>query len=339
MLTTFVVDTLADGAGAESDGLLSLREAIVAANTNAAFADAPAGEADGDIIRFSPEIARSQIDLIDGELQITDDLRIQGGTTNLTIDAQTSSRIFFVDSSELVTFSGLSLSNGVADRGGAILTVGSGVTVVSETQFLENIATSGGGGAVYVGGGGEFYASDSEFLFNSALGDSGSGGALYQESGDVGIFGGTMIGNRATRAGGGIEIVEGNFYANGLELGIVGVGNIAGLESLAAPGNGGGLHVSGEASVVIIGGNVSGNSAAVQGGGLWNQEGSTIFVRDTVIEQNSAAFEDTGFAFAGGGGIFNNGGIVSLRNVEVLDNQASGDGARGGGIYLDFGNH
>ena len=52
LLTTFVVDTLADGAGADSDGMLSLREAIVAANTNAAFADAPAGEADGDIIRF-----------------------------------------------------------------------------------------------------------------------------------------------------------------------------------------------------------------------------------------------------------------------------------------------
>ncbi len=53
LLTVFVVNTLADDVTA-GDDFLSLREAIIAAETNAPFGDAVAGEADGDRIVFAP---------------------------------------------------------------------------------------------------------------------------------------------------------------------------------------------------------------------------------------------------------------------------------------------
>ena len=172
MLTTFVVDTIVDSPLAAEDGLVSLREAIVASNTNTASGDAVAGSVNGDVIRFAPALAGLTIQLTGGEFEITDDLRIQGGASDITIDAGGASGIFEVDSSELVTFSGMNLTGGVSDSGGAISTFGLGRTVASGVTFTENQATGVGGGAVSVGAG-EFYAVDSTFTGNTATGDSG----------------------------------------------------------------------------------------------------------------------------------------------------------------------
>src|SRR5262245_36572639 len=58
MLTTFVVNYAGDVAetGAGSDGKLTLREALIASNTNAAYGDAAAGSSSvDDVIKFAPE--------------------------------------------------------------------------------------------------------------------------------------------------------------------------------------------------------------------------------------------------------------------------------------------
>ena len=67
------------GDGIADDCLVTLREAIVAANTNAASGDAAAGEVDEDIIRFDSSLAGGTINLNEGQLTILDDLSIQGG--------------------------------------------------------------------------------------------------------------------------------------------------------------------------------------------------------------------------------------------------------------------
>ena len=48
--TDYVVDSEADNT--DTDGVITLREAVLAANTDTAVGDAPAGEADGDTITF-----------------------------------------------------------------------------------------------------------------------------------------------------------------------------------------------------------------------------------------------------------------------------------------------
>ena len=326
MLTTFVVNTLADGVGGEADGLVSLREAITAANSNAAFGDAVAGETDGDIIRFDPSLfgeeAFPTIALTEGEFEINDDLQIQAGQSGLTINARDQSRIFSVNSTELVTFGGLTLTGGNADRGGAVMSTGGGITVFSQAKFENNAASGEGGGAIYVDGS-ELYLVDSVLDSNTANGPSARGGALLQASGAVGIFNGVMRTNIASVSGGAIEVVDGNFFSTNLQVGDIDVfGNLA--------GSGGGLHVSGTATVVISGGSFVGNFASTEGGGLWNQAGSRMFLNDVLIERNEIRGSLAG---EGGGGIYNNGGLLSINGGRISQNQATGTSGSGGGIF------
>ena len=87
VLTAFHVTTLADGVAG------SLRDAITQANTHAG----------ADIIVFQPGLTGT-IALTGGELDITDDLTINGpGADKLTVSGNNTSRIFKVESGETVT--------------------------------------------------------------------------------------------------------------------------------------------------------------------------------------------------------------------------------------------
>ncbi|EMI57909.1 extracellular nuclease [Rhodopirellula sallentina SM41] len=88
--------------------------------------------------------------------------------------------------------------------------------------------------------------------------------------------------------------------------------------AVASPGNGGGLHVTGDADVTITGGTVNGNIAASEGGGLWNGAG-TLLVTGTQINNNRA---DGTATDQGGGGVFNAAGFVALHNVQLTGNEA-----------------
>jgi hypothetical protein len=73
--------------------LVTLREAIVAANTNATTDLGQTGSG-ADIISFAPSVSGT-ISLTFGEMVISDSLTINGrGRDVLTIDAQQNSRIF-----------------------------------------------------------------------------------------------------------------------------------------------------------------------------------------------------------------------------------------------------
>ncbi len=90
--TTYVVDTLADVSAA--DGQLSLREAVMAASTNAAVGDAPAGEATGDSISFASALSGGTIALTASLPSISDDLALAG---DVTISGESAFQIFSID--------------------------------------------------------------------------------------------------------------------------------------------------------------------------------------------------------------------------------------------------
>ena len=107
-LTSFVVTSLGDGIA--DDGLVTFREAIVAANTNAVSGDAAAGEATGDVIQFDSSLAGGTINLTEGQLTISDDLAIQAGGLDITVDAQGLSRAFEITGSESVSLGRLNVT-------------------------------------------------------------------------------------------------------------------------------------------------------------------------------------------------------------------------------------
>ncbi|MEZ5941406.1 MAG: CSLREA domain-containing protein [Planctomycetaceae bacterium] len=102
LLTAYVVDTLDDdpaGGTGDTDGFISLREAVQAANTNAVFGDAPAGNSGAvDTISLSATLNGNSIFLGGSQLIISDALSIAGpGADLLTIDAIGNSRVFLVN--------------------------------------------------------------------------------------------------------------------------------------------------------------------------------------------------------------------------------------------------
>ena len=329
-LTTFFVNSTVDDASGMEDGLISLREAMIAANTNEAFGDAPAGDADGDAIRFNLGAVEATLTLTEGEIEITDDVLIQGGNSAVIVDAEGNSRHFNITTSERVAIGKVSFVGGSADQGGSISTTGGGPTVVFASSFSNNEATGLGGGAIYNETGTLYVGGESTFDMNHANGESGSGGAILSASGTTAVLEGSMTNNTANRAGGAVEIIDGNFYATNVAFGGAGERNIAGPGDSAAPGNGGGLHVTGEATVGINGGSFIGNFAAREGGGLWNQANSNMYiVNGAEISGNTGAGDESN---RGGGGIFNNGGNVFVKESTIRANAATGASGSGGGI-------
>ncbi|WP_404307455.1 CHRD domain-containing protein [Neorhodopirellula lusitana] len=158
----------------------------------------------------------------------------------------------------------------------------------------------------------------------------GSGGGLFNHGGSLSVTNSTIANNVASRAGGGIESAGGNLILTGVDL----TDNVAGPEGFASPGNGGGLHISGMGDATITNGTVSGNTAAREGGGLWNSVG-IMTIDGTTITGNTASGDA---ADDGGGGVFNNGGTLTVSNATITGNTADGTLGSGGGIFSTAGN-
>src|SRR4051794_33754798 len=96
VLSAYHVSTLTDG------GPGSLRDAIAQANNHAG----------ADVIIFGSGLTGT-IALTGGELDITDDLKINGpGADRLTVSGNHISRVFKVESGETVSISGLTIAGG-----------------------------------------------------------------------------------------------------------------------------------------------------------------------------------------------------------------------------------
>ncbi|WP_161604366.1 choice-of-anchor Q domain-containing protein [Roseiconus nitratireducens] len=232
--------------------------------------------------------------------------------------------------------------NNVADgpRGGGagVMNVAAGTVTIAGSSFVGNQASGammGDGGAAILSTDGDLHISASNFIGNSALGLSGSGGAILARTGNVTIEDSVISGNQANRAGGGIEVGAVSLTLDNVTLGgeTVADGNsVAG--SGANPGNGGGLHVTFDSDVAISGGVVQNNSA-VEGGGLWNSATGTMSVIGTTISDNVATGDA---ADSGGGGVFNNEGVLTIHDSAVVGNVANGTSGSGGGLFNFGGN-
>lgn len=233
-----------------------------------------------------------------------------------------------------LTMTGGAVTGNTAGLEGGGLWNGSGTMTLNGVVISENIAS---GAAADDGGGGVFNTSgtliiaDSDISMNLANGTSGSGGGIFSLDGPVTVTNSSISENSANRAGGGIEIVNGLLTVSDCHLTQNDVNGGAGT---ANPGNGGAFHVTGAATIVFTDSAILGNEAMREGGGLWNQTGSTMSVTACTIDGNVASGPD---ATHGGGGIFNNGGMLQLERSTVSNNQSTGAAANGGGIHVKAG--
>ncbi|MAT06226.1 MAG: hypothetical protein CL424_14405 [Acidimicrobiaceae bacterium] len=219
------------------------------------------------------------------------------------------------------------VDNVAAAEGGGLWN-GAGTMNVIDSQISRNVAS---GAAADEGGGGLFNAGGTLTVEGSSIdenvadGEAGSGGGVFNDQGSLQVTDTVVSDNTSVRAGGGIEANVGSTELSGIQL----LRNRTG----GAPGNGGGLHITGAGNATISDSTVSFNTAAAEGGGLWNGTGA-MTVADSFVGFNTASGVE---ADQGGGGLFNAGGVLEVTETDVFRNVADGEAGSGGGILNDQG--
>ena len=341
LLAVFTVTSNLDTVNA-ADGLLTLREAITAANVDTTF----------DTINFAASLSNQTIQLSSlGELKITSTMRIDGSSlfVPVTVKAFDNSgaagdgtRIFNVnDNAAAEAFVEL---KGMKLTGGDLSNTADGGAVYS----LENLAitsctitgnTSGRrGGGVYAKGNTYIYIST--ISSNTALEDGG--GAAFGGSGatpNFTITKSTVTKNTATEDGGGVWAKQGSFTlsqstvsensAGGLGAGLYVEGGGGYIDRSTITSNNAGA-VGGGIVLRTVNGTVknstiSNNTAGSRGGGMDIVVGTTS-ITNTTITGNKAIP-------GGGGGVFAVGTVATISGSTISNNEAN----FGAGLYFNTG--
>jgi CSLREA domain-containing protein len=300
--STFMVNTALDEVTA-SDGKLSLREAITAANAHAG-ADTvilPAG-----VFRITLPGANEDGNAT-GDFDTTDSVTIRGAGAGLTvIDGQQQDRVFDVigtaPSPIKVVFQGLTIRNGDVTGSGGGVRVADADLVVRDCVVSGNRASVAGGGVSDGGltGVGTVTVVGTTVARNAA-GGIGGGIAVFGDGSVLAVSGSTVRRNVSGNVGGGIAA------ATAAVTGSTVSGNFTSA-------SGGGIDAI---TAAVTGSTVSGNSAAFFGGGI---NATSVEVTGSAVSNN--------FASAAGGGVF--ASTAAVTGSTVSGNSAGGVG--GGGI-------
>ena len=190
----YIPTKTADTADGACNADCSLREAVLAANANPG----------DDVILLRPgvyvlSLAGNENLGATGDLDVQDDLVILGaGAASTIIDGGGIDRIFEIPGGLTLELRDVTLRNGRAQTGGAILNLG-GVTIL-RSVLSGNSSLVGFGGAILTNGqGSSLTVADSTFASNTAQG----GGGAIAAGGEVDLGNVTVSGNRSVADHGG----------------------------------------------------------------------------------------------------------------------------------------
>ncbi len=290
-----------------SNSSCSLREAIIASNTNAAYRGCVAGSGSDSI---TLPAGTYTLDSGFGQLPVvTSPITVNGGGKSTTfLQASTCDPVTLVD---VVSGSGCTPATYrvLEVGGGGVLTLGGMTVRHGNCPNSLSCTSSEGNPDNYKGSGGAIFNGGSLALSNSTLTRSKSaseGGGIYQRLGTLSITGTDIRENSSGNGGGGVS-------ANGTVTVTTStfVGNSSAVSGGAIATSGGVLTVSSS--------DFDSNSANSDGGAIVS--GGRLVVDKSTFHDNSAAR---------GGGIFNaGGGPNTITNSTVHSNTAG----TGGGVY------
>ncbi|UUY47626.1 hypothetical protein NRK68_10575 [Streptomyces yangpuensis] len=253
---------------------------------------------------------------------VTSDITIVGsllGTQNV-IRRQSASafRIFQVQGPNArLSLSNLTVRDGRSDSGG-----GGGILNLGGTLTLNSVEVTGNLSAA-AGRGGGIHSSGSLTVRNSTVSfnrSTNNGGGLASV-GTATLSNTTVTGNTAKDSGGGMD-VRGGLTLTGSRLTDNSSDDGGGMLAFALTGT--------VTDTLVRGNTIAGDG--LHGGGILNQNGSTLTLERTTVFANRTLGSGSQ-----GGGIANTGGAgntVNLRNSSVTYNYAS---AAPGGIFNDGG--
>ncbi len=257
-----------------------------------------------------------------------------GGTFNMyggTIKDNTAKNggAFFSTTGGTINMTGGTISGNTAtmnsdNAGGAIYMRGNGKIDISGSAQITGNSSSLDGGAILMGWG-TINISGSAKISNNTASRWGGAICLRQDSNQsttLNMRGGEISGNRATKEGGAVHVLDKDcmFYLYD--------GKITGNTS----GDGGAIYLNQEPSWLIMqGGEISGNTATGNGGGVYiYRTGSVCQLYSGKIENNKAS--------GNGGGIYinpSNSGQLRVGNKPLVQNNTVSGKANN--VYLPSG--
>ena len=347
-IPTINVNSFADNL-ISGDGLVTLREAVIAANTGGttdlgetgtAIA-LPAGTFELSLAgAFEDAAAR-------GDLDITSEITIRGAGEGLTtIDANEIDRVFHVLGSGNLTLEDVTITGGKDSfHGGGILIDPGSVATVTNSTIANNTAPSGGGiqnsGTLTVvgsdlsnnsstgGAGGAIRNSGNLTVSNSSIFDNYAltgGGGLFNSLEIIGypesvalVENSEIFNNTADSSGGGIENWSNLTVTNSMISGNISSGSFNGI------GHGGGISNAFEGNLTVTGSNISGNTALSSGGGISNTDRAADFTVTNNTIANNTVSSSSGF----GGGISSSDSPATT-TLNITDNSFSANVAANG---------
>ncbi|MBI2397136.1 MAG: CSLREA domain-containing protein [Xanthomonadales bacterium] len=288
MAATINVNHFADEFG-ENAAQCTLREAVQAANADAAFGGCSAGSG-SDLILLPSGIGvilaragRDEDANATGDLDITGTLEIRTALANnrAAISGSGLDRVFDVRPAALLQISRITLANGDPTvfpnpRGGGLLRLASAGLIGSELEFRDGFADAGGAIAQ---SGGTLSLNQSLFHRNRS---SGKGGAIeVSAAADLALRSSTLSENAAGSSGGAIALTGAD---------VVLLNNVTIADNVAATltnGAAGGLYVESAAAVGAHNSVIAGNSA--RGGVNANCFGELDAVAYSLVEGASTS--------------------------------------------------
>ncbi|KAA3636401.1 MAG: hypothetical protein DWP92_09590, partial [Armatimonadetes bacterium] len=308
-----VVTTTADVVD-EADGVLSLREAVSQANSQAGDDVIVLSSGIYALTIVSPPLvnnnnAGGDLDHLDAGTTLT----IRGaGSSSTSIVAVAGDRVMDIHSGSSLVLEDLTVTGG-SETGGAGIQVRGGSVTTDRVVISGNDASDNGGG-IYLDSPGGFTGTDTVFLGNTA---TNSGGGLYIEDGSVTATDVSFTNNSATvDAGAGIRASGGPFSFTG--------GTWSGN---TAQRIGGVARLVGAPTVTITDVVSTNNAATTEDGGVLSTDGGSVTVSGSSFSDNTAKRD--------GGAIYVNGGSLSIDSSTFDGNEATD--SSGGAIWLNDG--
>ncbi|MEQ9481247.1 Ig-like domain-containing protein [Coleofasciculus sp. F4-SAH-05] len=266
---TITVNSTADNL-TSGDGLVTLREAIIAANSDGMTDLGEMGSGIDTIIlpagTYTFALPGTNEDAgLDGDLDITSPIIIQGaGAETTIIDAASIERVLHVLETGTLFLDGVTLTGGNDDDGGGIYN--EGTLNVNNTTISGNSATGDGGGIYNEG---TVIVSNSTISGNSA---EDYGGGIYAGEPTV-VINSTISGNSAD-VGGGIG-------SDGYAITVIN----STISGNTAESDGGGIY-NFDGLTTVSNSTISGNSAGGYGGGIYSEY--ILTVSNSTITLNTA---------------------------------------------------
>jgi len=285
-------------------GTGSLRQAIATASA-------------GDTIIFDASLSGHTISLA-STLTLSNSITIDGGGQSIIVSGNNSVQVMVINNGVTTTLNSLTMTHGfTGDNGGGINN--SGILTITNSTVSYNTARTSGGSWTEGGG---IYNTGALTITNSTLSNNVAKGQDNSLSnGTVIAFGGGIY-NTGT-----LTITNSTFSSNSAS-------NISG-STVNIQSEGGGIYNSGTVTIKnstfssnTANANTTGNISSIGGGGIYDVSSNPLTITNSTFYANSTSGTNLDTVLSGG--IFKNGGTLTLTNSTFSNNSSTGIA---GGIF------